>query len=106
METLLQKLKDTKNLIAIIIIDKFLNITNFHGFITPDKNYIKELQNVVLKILQSKIDKKNNKPLFNYISFNHKDNIVIIFNYQQEIVALIGSNELKEPIIRNIIKSL
>lgn len=106
METLLEKFKTTKDLLAIITIDINLNMKEESKLSDINDIELNNLKEIIKKILINKIDKATQKTLFNYISFNHKENIAIIFNYKELIVVLIGNKNLKEPLIRSTIKSL
>ncbi|MGC8734241.1 MAG: hypothetical protein ACP5RD_04280 [bacterium] len=106
METILEKFKNTKDLIAIIIIDLNLNIKELNKLNEIQDTELNNLIEILKKILINKIDKNTNKVIFNYISFNYKENIIIIFSYKGFIIVLVGNKNLKEPIIRSTIKSL
>jgi len=106
MEAILEKFKTTKDLIAIIITDLNLNIKELNKLNDIQDTELNSLIEILKKILINKISKNTNKVSFNYISFNYKDNIVIIFSYKGLIVVLIGNKNLKEPLIRSTIKSL
>jgi hypothetical protein len=106
METILEKFKNTKDLIAIIIIDLNLNIKELNKLNEIQDTELNNLIEILKKILINKIDKNTNKVIFNYISFNYKENIIIIFSYKGFIIVLLGNKNLKEPIIRSTIKSL
>ncbi len=106
METLLEKFKNTKDLLVIITIDTNLNIKEENKLSDINQTELNNLKEIIKKILTNKIDKKNQKTLFNYISFNYKENIVIIFSYKELLVVLVGNKNLKEPLIRSTIKSL
>lgn len=106
MEILLEKFKTTKDLLAIITIDTNLNIKEESKLSDINEIELNNLKEIIKKMLINKIDKTTKKTLFNYISFNHKENITIIFNYKELIVVLIGNKNLKEPLIRSTIKSL
>jgi hypothetical protein len=106
METLLEKFKNTKDLLAIIIFDLNLEIKNLNNLFNISQEELNSLIELLKKILLNKIDRDSLKANFNYISFNYKENIVIIFKYKDLIVVLLGNKNLKEPLIRSTIKSL
>jgi hypothetical protein len=106
METILEKFKNTKDLVAIIIFDLNLEIKNLNNLFNISQEELNSLIELLKKILLNKIDRDSLKANFNYISFNYKENIVIIFKYKDLIVVLLGNKNLKEPLIRSTIKSL
>jgi len=106
METILEKFKNTKDLLAIIIFDLNLEIKNLNNLFNISQEELNSLIELLKKILLNKIDRDSLKANFNYISFNYKENIVIIFKYKDLIVVLLGNKNLKEPLIRSTIKSL
>jgi hypothetical protein len=106
METILEKFKNTKDLLAIIIFDLNLEIKNLNNLFNTSQEELNSLIELLKKILLNKIDRDSLKSNFNYISFNYKENIVIIFKYKDLIVVLLGNKNLKEPLIRSTIKSL
>jgi hypothetical protein len=106
METILEKLKNTKELLAIIIFDLNLEIKNLNNLFNISQEELNSLIELLKKILLNKIDRDSLKADFNYISFNYKENIVIIFKHKDLIVVLLGNKNLKEPLIRSTIKSL
>jgi hypothetical protein len=106
METLLEKFKNTKDLLTIIIFDLNLEIKNLNNLFNTSQEELNSLIGLLKKILFNKIDRDSLNANFNYISFNYKENIVIIFKYKDLIVVLLGNKNLKEPLIRSTIKSL
>jgi hypothetical protein len=106
METILEKFKNTKDLLAIIIFDLNLEIKNLNNLFNISQKELNSLIELLKKILFNKIDRDSLKANFNYISFNYKENIVIIFKHKDLIVVLLGNKNLKEPLIRSTIKSL
>jgi hypothetical protein len=106
METILEKFKNTKDLLAIIIFDLNLEIKSLNNLFNTSQEELNSLIELLKKILFNKIDRDSLKANFNYISFNYKENIVIIFKYKDLIVVLLGNKNLKEPLIRSTIKSL
>ena len=106
METILEKFKNTKDLLAIIIFDLNLEIKNLNNLFNTSQEELNSLIELLKKILLNKINRDSLKADFNYISFNYKENIVIIFKHKDLIVVLIGNKNLKEPLIRSTIKSL
>ncbi|MGB9638300.1 MAG: hypothetical protein ACPL1F_03265, partial [bacterium] len=70
METILEKFKNTKDLITIIIIDLNLNIKELNKLNEIQDTELNNLIEILKKILINKIDKNTNKVIFNYISFN------------------------------------
>jgi hypothetical protein len=106
METILEKFKNTKDLLAIIIFDLNLEIKNLNILFNTSQEELNSLIELLKKILLNKIDRNSLKADFNYISFNYKENIVIIFKHKDLIVVLLGNKNLKEPLIRSTIKSL
>ncbi len=106
METILEKLKNTKDLLAIIIFDLNLEIKNLNNLFNISQEELNSLIELLKKILLNKINRDSLKADFNYISFNYKENIVIIFKHKDLIVVLLGNKNLKEPLIRSTIKSL
>ncbi len=106
METILEKLKNTKDLLAIIIFDLNLEIKDLKNLFNISQEELNSLIELLKKILLNKINRDSLKVDFNYISFNYKENIVIIFKYKDLIVVLLGNKNLKEPLIRSTIKSL
>jgi hypothetical protein len=106
METILEKFKNTKDLLTIIIFDLNLEIKNLNNLFNTSQEELNSLIELLKKILLNKIDRDSLKVNFNYISFNYKENIVIIFKYKDLIVVLLGNKNLKEPLIRSTIKSL
>jgi len=106
METILEKLKNTKDLLAIIIFDLNLEIKDLKNLFNISQEELNSLIELLKKILLNKINRDSLKADFNYISFNYKENIVIIFKYKDLIVVLLGNKNLKEPLIRSTIKSL
>jgi hypothetical protein len=106
METILEKFRNTKDLVAIIIFDLNLEIKSLNNLFNISQEELNSLIELLKKILLNKIDRDSLKANFNYISFNYKENIVIIFKYKDLIVVLLGNKNLKEPLIRSTIKSL
>jgi hypothetical protein len=106
METILEKFKNTKDLLTIIIFDLNLEIKDLKNLFNISQEELNSLIELLKKILLNKIDKDSLKTNFNYISFNYKENIVIIFKHKDLIVVLLGNKNLKEPLIRSTIKSL
>jgi len=106
METILEKFKNTKDLLTIIIFDLNLEIKDLKNLFNISQEELNSLIELLKKILLNKIDRDSLKADFNYISFNYKENIVIIFKYKDLIVVLLGNKNLKEPLIRSTIKSL
>jgi hypothetical protein len=106
METILEKFKNTKDLLTIIIFDLNLEIKDLKNLFNISQEELNSLIELLKKILLNKIDRDSLKADFNYISFNYKENIVIIFKHKDLIVVLLGNKNLKEPLIRSTIKSL
>lgn len=95
-EKILKAFKNNNQILGIYTFDENKNFLKISGDI--DNKVLQEIEKI-MKVFQSKIDA-------DFISFNLENYLIIIFKYGSHQIVILGTSNLKEPLLRITIKSI